>query len=312
MRLLPSFPRARLAQLAQLALLATAVLVSVPLGAQTSLQRIDTTYAFDNGGAVRLSIVSGEIRVVGTQSNEIRVNASIERGRIEASFSRLRASLEARSVNNRMGAAIFELSVPIGTRVSASSVSGDIEIRATAAAVTVSAVSGNIVVRDAGDRVDIGTVSGDLDVSDLRGRIAIETVSGEILADELVGDLSVESVSGTIDLRRSRLTGIRAESVSGDLGYDGPFSATGVYSFNTHSGDIVLALPANVGADLELETWSGRIASDFPLTLQPGDMGGRRNRRMEFRIGAGGARISAESFSGNITIRRLPARGNEE
>jgi hypothetical protein len=33
---------------------------------------------------------------------------------------------------------------------------------------------------------------------------------------------------------------------------------------------------------------------------------------MEFTLGAGGSRISAETFSGNITIRRLGASGNRE
>lgn len=289
-----------------------ALLLAVPAQAQGARQRVDTTYAFERNGSVRLSIVSGEIRVVGARTSEIRIVASIERGRLETSFSRTRASVEARSVNNRMGAARYELTVPIGTRVSAASVSGDIEVRATAAEVTISTVSGDVIVDDAADRVEIGSVSGDVDLSKVRGRTILESVSGELRADELDGELEVESVSGTIELRRSRLSGIRAETVSGDLGYDGPFSPTGTYVFNTHSGDVLIALPADAGADFELETWSGRISSDFPLTLQPGDMGGRRDRRMAFQVGKGGARISIESFSGNITIRRLPARGNEE
>lgn len=275
-------------------------------------QRVDTTFAFDRNGTLNLGIVSGEIRVVGANTTEARVIASIERGRLETSFSRSRISIEVRSVNGRMGSARYELTVPIGTRVTANAVSGDIDIRATEAEVTAGTVSGDISVRGANRRVELSTVSGDFTVGQVNGTIRLESVSSDLIADELIGDLTVETVSGEIELRRSRLTGIRASTVSGDLRYDGPFSGTGTYDFKTHSGDVEFALPANIGARLELETYSGRIASDFPLTLQPGELGGRRDRRMSFTLGAGGTRITAETFSGNITIRRLPASGNQE
>ncbi|MDH5235941.1 MAG: DUF4097 domain-containing protein, partial [Gemmatimonadota bacterium] len=126
------------------------------------------------------------------------------------------------------------------------------------------------------------------------------------------GDLGAESVSGSIDVRDARVRTLRTQSVSGDVTYDGAFARDGDYRFNSHSGSILFSLPANAGADLEMETFSGRISSDFPVTLQPGESVGRRGRRMQFTLGAGGTRISAETFSGNITIRRSAARDNEE
>jgi hypothetical protein len=49
-------------------------------------------------------------------------------------------------------------------------------------------------------------------------------------------------------------------------------------------------------------TYSGSIESDFPITLKPGEHG-IGTRRFTFEIGKGDARISAESFSGDVTIR---------
>ena len=99
----------------------------------------------------------------------------------------------------------------------------------------------------------------------------------------------------------------------------GDDNGPGTYTYPTDpaykkgSFDLTEVEIKDAGANLELETFRGSIASDFPLTLQPGQStGGRRDRRLDFTIGNGGARISAESFSGDITIRRLPARGNEE
>lgn len=279
--------------------------------AQGSAQRVDTAFTFDASGTVQLSIVSGLIRVTGSRSNEVRIVASVERGRLETSFSRSRVSIEARSVGNRLGEARYVLTVPVGTRVRATSVSGDVTIRATEGEVQVRTVSGNAHVEDATSLVDVSTVSGDVGLKRVRARLRLESVSGDFSADSVAGDLSLETVSGSVTLRRSQLDGIRAQSVSGDLRYEGPFAARGVYRFSAHSGSVGIALPADAGAVLELETFSGRIDSDFPLTLQPGGAVGRRNRRMEFTVGSGGPRITAETFSGNITIRRLPARGRE-
>lgn len=299
-----------------LPVLAGALLLAPPLEAQRDRddfrQRIDTSFAFDASGIVHLGLVSGEIHVRGAATNEIRIVASVERGRLETSFSRSRVSIEARSVNRRLGEGHYEITVPHGTRVGASAVSGDLYIRGTRGEVTVASVSGDIVVHDAAERVEVETVSGDADVARLQGRLRMESVSGDLTADGVTGEFSFETVSGSMELRDSRFSNIDASSMSGDFTYDGPFSASGVYRFDTHSGDVDLTLPSMAGADLDIETFSGEIVSDFPITLQPGEATGRRNRRMEFRIGAGGARISAHTFSGDITIRRQSARDNED
>ncbi|MCE9602912.1 MAG: DUF4097 domain-containing protein [Gemmatimonadetes bacterium] len=282
------------------------------LPAQVSRQRVDTSFTFDRGGSVNLGLVSGEIRVRTGTGNEIRILATIERGRLETSFSRGLVSIEARSVNNRMGATLYELTVPAGTRVTASSVSGDIIVRGTGSEVEAHSVSGQLTVEDANGVVELESVSGDIMLTKASGRIDLSTVSGEMDLTDVSGDLDAESVSGNLVARRSRLRGLRTETVSGDVSYDGSFANDGDYRLNTHSGDVMLTIPPNGNASLELETWSGNIASDFPLTLQPGQDVGRRNRRMQFNIGSGGGRVSAETFSGNITIRRAPARGTEE
>lgn len=289
--------------------------ILLPLGAlqaQVARQRVDTSFTFDRGGSVDLGLVSGEIRVLTGTGNEIRILATIERGRLETTFSRSRVSIEARSVNGRMGATRYELTVPAGTRVTASTVSGDITVRGTGSEVEAHSVSGEITVEDANGVVELESVSGNIELTKASGRIDLSTVSGEMDLTDVSGDLEAESVSGSVIARRARLRSFRTETVSGDLTYDGTVSADGDYRLNSHSGDVFIAIPSNGSAALELETWSGNIASDFPLTLQPGQDVGRRNRRMQFNIGAGGARVSAETFSGNITIRRAPARGNQE
>lgn len=289
-----------------------ALLLPAALAAQSTRQRVDTSFTFDRGGFVHLSLVSGEIRVVAGSGNEIRILASTERGRLETSFSRSRVSIEARSVNGRMGETRYELTVPAGTRVDANAVSGDITIRGTAAEADANSVSGDITIEDATGAVEAASVSGNVDLRRVSGRIDASSVSGDVDVDDATGDFEAESVSGSVLVRRGKLRVFRAETVSGDLGYEGTYDAAGDYRFNSHSGQVMITVPANGGAALDLETWSGEITSDFPLTLQPGDNMGGRRRRMQFTIGQGGARVSAETFSGDITIRRAMPRGTEE
>jgi DUF4097 and DUF4098 domain-containing protein YvlB len=293
------------------ATLAAALLLPGDAAAQVTRQRVDTAFTFERGGSVSLSLVSGEIIVRASDRNEIRIVATVERGRLETSFSRSRVSIEAREVSRRVGEARYELTVPVGTRVQAGSVSGDITITGTGAEVDVGTVSGDVRVSDARDVVEVESVGGDLDLSGISGRVEVNTVSGSIRIDDIGGSLDLNSVSAEVDVRRGRLTALSTTSVSGGFTYDGTFARDGYYQMNSHSGTILFSLPANAGAQLDLETWSGHISSDFPLTLQPDGSAGRRARRMQFTIGQGGARISAETFSGNITIRRAGARPQE-
>jgi DUF4097 and DUF4098 domain-containing protein YvlB len=279
--------------------------------AQSTGERIDTTMAIARGGLVQLGSVSGEIRVVGSDRRDVKLVAQMERGRFEISGTEMRIHLQTRSVDRRQSAAYINVEVPVGTRVSANTVSGLIEIRATQGEVVANSVSGRVDVRGARERVEVETVSGTLDLRDVRGQISIDAVSSDIDLEDAIGSVSAETVSGSIRVRRGQLTGLRVEAVSGTLSYEGTLAPTGLYRLNTHSGSITLTLPANVGASLELETFSGRITSDFPLTMQPGQTTGR-GRRMDFTLGNGGARVTAGAFSGNITIRRGTAASDRE
>jgi hypothetical protein len=78
----------------------------------------------------------------------------------------------------------------------------------------------------------------------------------------------------------------------------------GRYEFQSHSGEIRLELPASVGAELSLSTFSGEIDSAFPITLVTGthDIGAAQAKKLNFTLGKGTARIIAETFSGDVTL----------
>ncbi len=120
--------------------------------------------------------------------------------------------------------------------------------------------------------------------------------------------MDATSVSGDIDLRNVTARYVRAKSTSGDISYDGAVDTTGRYEFASHSGSVYLTIPQATGALLTVATYSGAIDSDFPITLKPGEHGIGSTKRFTFEIGKGDARIGAESFSGDVTIRSKTAR----
>ena len=266
---------------------------------------IDTTVAFTARGTIDLSLVSGEIRVSGWSQNQVKLHAASERGLIQFDYAPSRLSLDVRSQRGRMGDTRYTLSVPVGARVLMRSVSGEIYIREVKGETEARSVSGDIEIVNA-LRTVFESVSGEVTATHVAGGLRGNAVSGGLTIRDVAGDVDVETVSGDIQLLDVRSRLVRTETVSGDVEYQGTTDDGGRYEFHAHSGDVRLSLADNVGATFDVETFSGTIDSDFPITLEPGDYPGGRSRpkRFTFKVGNGGARITTETFSGDIAIER--------
>jgi len=271
---------------------------------QDGVSRIDTTLAFSPNGTIDLTTISGAIIVTGWSRNEARIRAYSERGRLRFSASSSRITIEAESRRGRMGDTRYELSVPQGVRVVLESTSGDIQATNVNGPTDVRTTSGDIVVRGANGRIEISTTSGDIEASALRGDVELSAVSGEFDIQDVEGTIRVETVSSDIILRNVRLREATAETVSGEIVFDGSVARDGRYDFRSHSGNVTVRIPANAGAHFQVETYSGELDSDFPITLMPGERTRNRPRRFEFNVGGGEARIIAETFSGDIILER--------
>jgi len=305
----------------------TAFIVALPLTQLAAAQdrdarRIDTTFAFGRNGWLDVAIPSGTIIVHGWTRPEARVVGRVESGSLVTEISSSRIGLATRSdrssSRNRSRSSghetVYEVTVPIGTRVMATSAGGDIRIRGTAGEVQATSAGGNIEVVDATDRITVQTVGGDIRVEKARGRVSIATTGGDLELDDIVGPLTVRAVSSDMRISRVESSDVRIGSTSGDITYEGTVDPKGIYELSTHSGDVGFAIPSGSGAILSLQTYNGEISSAFPMTLQPGEnLRRQRGRRMEFEIGGGGARVSITTFSGDITISRgFPRPGREE
>ncbi len=277
--------------------------------------RLDTTIAFGPNGSIDLRTVSGDIKVSTWSRNEAKITAVVEDGelRVSLSSSSIRLEVDRRRGWGSDGDEQFTLVVPVGTKVVANSVSGDISVRGAHAPVEAQSVSGEVAVDDALDRVELQSVSGGVRGAKLAGTVHVQAVSGDVEVRGVTGELSVEAVSGDVRLLDVTSSDVRAQSVSGEMEYQGTIADNGRYEFKSHSGDVTLGVPASAKASVTMRTFSGEIESDFPMTYTPGGAGGRkRDNRMDFTINGGGARLQLETFSGDIHIRRGALRTGKE
>jgi DUF4097 and DUF4098 domain-containing protein YvlB len=297
-----------------LPLLAAGLLQAVPAGGAAAQSRrtsrdarlaarIDTTFAFDKTGSITINGASGDVVVTGWSRDQVHVRAVSDNDNVRFTGSSNRVMLEVGS-SNRGSDTRFEVSVPYGVRVLATTWSGDVSVRGTRGQVEIHSQNGDIDVDDVSARLDVNTLSGDLRATNISGDAEVESVSGDVKLTDLRGNIDVSTVSGDIELHGMTTKLARGKTTSGDVTYDGLIDPAGRYEFSTHSGDIRLHIPREASAQLDVSTWNGAIDSDFPITLKPGEHGiGRTNSKaFTFEIGSGAARISAETFSGDITI----------
>lgn len=272
--------------------------------------RIDTTIAFSATGIVDLTTLSGDITVSGWERREARILATVERGRMEFELTSSRVTIEQRSdrgysSGSRSSETRYEITVPRGVRVITRSRSGDILIRGTGGEVAANSNSGDITIEDVAGRVEAGTLSGEIILRQIRGDVDATGVTGSIEVTGVEGNLHLGSTSGDLIVVDANARDVELSTSSGEVAYTGSIHPQGRYEFSSHSGTIDLAIPAATNARFSIGTFSGEIDSDFPITLQPGERTtGRSNRRFEFTVGSGGPRVVAESFSGDVEIRK--------
>ncbi|MGH7509252.1 MAG: DUF4097 family beta strand repeat-containing protein [Gemmatimonadales bacterium] len=197
--------------------------------------------------------------------------------------------------------------------VAVTNVNGDLSIDAVSAPVTASGTrgelsidvgSGAVQVTQARGDLSVDTGSGSVRVSDVRGEsVSIDTGSGEITASDVrSSDLSMDTGSGNIMVTGLTAPHVALETGSGSVTADLAGEVWDV-SVETGSGDVTLKVPPTIGAEVEIETSSGEIETDFPIEVT-------RHARDHItgRIGDGRGKIDIETGSGGI---RLVKAGGE-
>jgi lia operon protein LiaG len=192
-------------------------------------------------------------------------------------------------------------------KVSVTNVDGDLSIDAASAPVTtlntrgelrIDVGSGEVRVSQSRGDLSVETGSGAVNVSDVRGEsVGIETGSGEVTgADVRSNQLSIQTGSGDIQVGSLSAPQVSLETGSGAVTADLSGELWNL-SVETGSGDITLKVPPTLGAEVDMETSSGDIETDFEVAVT-------RHARdhLTGRIGDGRGKIDIETGSGGIKL----------
>lgn len=194
-------------------------------------------------------------------------------------------------------------------RVSVANVNGEIRVDTHDAPVTatspkgkfmVDVGSGDVRVSGAEGELLVDTGSGSVEVTDFRGgELSIDTGSGGVSGTNLTArSIDVDTGSGDIELTGVTCPELTLETGSGSIATDvrGPVRDL---SLETGSGDISVRAPASLSGEVEIETASGEIETDFPIRVT-------RHARDHVvgRIGDGVGRVAIETGSGDVRLLR--------
>lgn len=294
--------------------------------------RFSQSYRVGRDGALDLQNISGDVRVTGGSGNDIRIEAIKRvRSRDSGDGRRLLENLgiEVTHVGSRVevrttyprngrtsGGVDYTITVPTSASVSVKTVSGDVSVTSVNGEVRAETMSGDLQVSATPNLALAKTVSGDVTARDIGAgaTLTLGSVSGTVIASALkVRTLDASTVSGDVHLSGVQIERLTAKSVSGSIEFDAGLARGGRYEFNSHSGNVRILLTSNMGFELDANTFSGSIRSDFPITLRStpdGDRDGRNrsnrnsNRTIRGAFGDGSAIIAVRSFSGTVVITK--------
>jgi len=204
--------------------------------------------------------------------------------------------------------------------------SGDVTVGKVAGHATITSRSGQIRLREAGKGAELSTAGGDIRVESVTGELKATTFGGDIRAGSVSGDARLETSGGDVVVH-SAGGSVTARTGGGDITLrkaHGPVVArtsggTIVCAISstagpggelvTSGGDVIVTLPSNYRADIDVrvsgaEVEPDAISSQFPeivVTRRPGSISG------EGRLNGGGPKLIIRSTSGSVSVRKGPA-----
>jgi len=245
---------------------------------------------------VRFRNSSGRTRVFGEDRSDIQVAVSKSvRAESTEAANRLLDEIRLTSKNadrrldleieiprhwNRRGYANVEIRIPRALQIEIVSINGRIEVDGVRARVRARSSNGSACIRDVVGTVDVMTSNAKVCCSGNRGALTARSSNGKI---------EIEAHHGSIDASTSNGL-IRASlEVLGKRGVQ----------LATSNGRIVLELPEEVDADVDIRIDNGTIRSDRELEPATRESTGR----LSGRLGSGGAPVKLRSSNGSISLR---------
>ena len=132
-----------------------------------------------------------------------------------------------------------------------------------------------------GARVRASTVNGRVEVDGVGAALKASTVNGSVDVTGAGGEVEASAVNGSVDVVMARV------------------DPSGRSEITTTNGSVRLTLPRDTSADIEAHTVNGSVGCDFDLANES-----KSRRKIEGRIGSGGARFELGTVNGSAHVDR--------
>jgi DUF4097 and DUF4098 domain-containing protein YvlB len=252
------------------ALLFSAVAAPPARAQGTAVEQFERTVPLASGGTFSLSNVNGSIEIEGWDRDQVEISA--RKFTTGAQDDLRQVAIEVTSSSGSVSVATH---YPEGSGVE---VNVEFHVRVPAR-IHLSSVS---------------TVNGSVTVQDVSGDGSLAAINGNVMLSRGAGIFSARTTNGNVSLEFLSFEGGLA--AFGDSGR--PVSRGGI-SAQTVNGSVVVALPADAGAELEARTQNGDFSSDLPLLAHTSAAG----RNIRGRVGSGGPPLFVRTVNGSIRLR---------
>ncbi len=259
-------------------------------------------------GLVTVSNVAGSVTVVGWNRDEVEVigylGHRVEELEIDSSgrVTDIEVELRGRSHGSDSSARL-EIRVPQGSDLDIEVVSAEVEVSDVHGDVTIETVSGSIDLEGTSKAADLESVSGSINVEGNFDRLDAESVSGRIRVRGEAREVELSTVSGELELRVDGIRRGDLSTTSGSIELVGKLDARAEIEADSHSGRVELQLPPSTSARFRVSTHSGRISNELGPPAERTSRYGP-GRKLEFELGGGDGRITIDTFSGSVSLRR--------
>ncbi len=256
-------------------------------------------------GDVRLKVwlQAGSVRLTGWDRDSLHVTgtagagAEFFMGGAGDSYKLVVDAIEGMPVSD------LEIFLPRGGQVSVKSVAADISARDVTG--WFASVAGDISLSGTARRLEAETLDGRLKVDAQAPWLRVRTGGGALELFGRYDDVVAATVSGPITINNKLVSRGRFESVTGNISYSGALTRAAHLEFDSHSGDITLALPAESSLTLSAHAVLGSITNLFDSTAPQADLEGS-GRQLRLTSGSAAGSVVVRTFKGAITVRRTP------
>lgn len=181
------------------------------------------------------------------------------------------------------------------------STNGSLRVNGLDGAATLRTTNGSVRINGVNGAVSISSTNGGIECANLNGSISARTTNGRIKLEDIQGAMDASTTNGSIVAMMTRSVDdrkMRFSTTNGGIELRLPASLKNDVRASTTNGSIEVKLPAASSFQVNARTSGSSVRTDFDI------VGEVTKKRVEGRVGSGGALLDLSTSNGSISLQR--------